>query len=66
MAKGKIIIHVDGASQATLARMANDVWARLSDPTHGVSLTVCVEGDVTVKRLDRDYEDRYRGAGDWT
>lgn len=65
MATAKIVIKVDGASRAAIARLANDVWARLSDPTHGADISVSVEGDVTSGRLNRDYEARYGAPGDW-
>ena len=65
MARAKIVIEVDGASPAAVAGLANDVWARLDDPTRGVSLQVSVEGDISASLLNRDYKDRYDGVGGW-
>jgi len=64
MHKGRITIEVGNASSDLIAQIANDVWARLSDPAQGETIDVSVRGTSTV-HLNRDWQARYKGAPDW-
>ena len=63
VAKRRIVIEIDGATDKVYARLANDVWARLSDPPRGVSIDVLADDDVD--QLSGDFDRRYRAADPW-
>jgi hypothetical protein len=62
MAKRTITIIVDGATDAQYATLANDVWARLSDPPSKVGIAVQIDGSVSLLRLNNDFARRYGGT----
>jgi hypothetical protein len=56
----RIVIEIDGATDKVYARLAHDVWARLSDPPRGESIEVLADDDAN--QLNGDFDRRYRAA----
>lgn len=65
MTTRKIVVTVDGGSAEDFARIANDVWARLSDPDEGMTIGVALENAPPWNVLNEDFERRYASAPEW-
>jgi hypothetical protein len=60
-----IVVYVGGATDDQYVTMANDVWARLSDPPEGVTISVQPDDAALQRRLNKDYDERYRNVERW-
>jgi hypothetical protein len=65
MATRRVVIEIIGASDRVYARLANDIWARLSDPPRGVEIHVLASEDGPLDLLNDDYDRRYRSVDRW-
>jgi len=64
VAKRRIVIEVEGATDKVYAQLVNDLWARLSDPPTDVSIEV-LAADGGTDQLNSDFDRRYREADRW-